>query len=505
MLRITTLFLAVGFMMTSTSLSAQKLLSSFPLKQAPLNDGLYFPYQDDQGCEHMLIYPDEHNLRVLYLDAEFQLLEDIRVWQETQWATGFQILSYIDQPEELLMMVQLSGFEDLNCLIYNKAERSLKRTELEIPLKFGALYSMPIVHEGGFLSLQIPRKGSEIVVHRTPDGHILQSDTFDVGLDRLKNFYELPQTNLLFPITAASGNSLFSNIATSKLYLYGPLLYLSIEDQKKKTTQLISINLDDKTQSTTEYRFPNPPNTIEAHSTTSLVYEDLILLASFEEGMGLALDVYELGFAEPSQHYDFPSNASMDDYFLEVEAERNDGESLRGTHDLHENLRKSLILSLEPTAEGDLWLIVGSIRQLSPEAQYALMMTTAITGAFLGVTLDPISLGNGIVTIAPNNGILSSADIILSISDRYGKFFYRVGSLRAQDLSFKPRVEIEAVQAQADESREMQTPYQKIGDFMVENRAYRPTSPSKIMFPYQNGIVMGFATRKRQMMLYYFE
>ncbi|MEL6589493.1 MAG: hypothetical protein AAFQ87_00655 [Bacteroidota bacterium] len=504
MLRIFTLCLSFSLFGSPSLLLSQELLSTIPLKRPPLDEGFYFPYQDENGAAHMILYPYRFSIRVLYLDADFQLIEDIRVNQEGDAFNGFKIVSYMDQPRSLILLVKIDGEDGYRSMIYDKRERSLKRTELEIPLKISSLYCRPFVHEGAFLSLQIPRRGSQVIAHRSYDGYTVQSDTFEIGIEDLKSQYELPETNLLFPITAETGNNLFSNIAKAKLYLYGPMLYLTVEDHKEGSTKLVSVHLDEKTVTSMLYMFPGAPSVDGPDEFNSLIYEDLILLASFEEEVGLRISIYELGFTESSQEYLFEDNQTMDAFFLESEAENNEGESLEGEFDLHSFMAKSLIISLEPTSEGDLWLIVGSLKQLSEGARYAIIFATEIAGALLGASLDPINL-TGNISFSPAGGAYMGGDLILAMADQYSKFIYRVGILKAQDLRLKPQAEIQAIVDRAEQTELPPTAFEKMIEFLAAKKGYDPNAASQVMFYYQAGIVKGYATRKQGLQLYYFE
>ncbi|MEM6343442.1 MAG: hypothetical protein AAF927_06160 [Bacteroidota bacterium] len=503
MCRITILCLSLILLGSTSFLSAQELLSSLPLKNPPNKDGLYFPYQNENGAEHMILYAYSFSLRVLYLDADFNLLEDVSVFQEDNSFKSFKIVSFIDQSDHLLLLVEMESESGFTGMVYDKAERSLKRTGLRIPTGYGSLYSNPSVHEGDFLILEIPLTGSEIMVHRSRDGYTLQTDRFQTGIKNLNGVFELPDSRLLFPITTETGNNFYSNLSLAKLYLYGPHLHLSVEDHQAGTMQLISIHLDEKTLREMQYQFGDSTATNPNGQYNSLLYEDLILLASYEAGMGLKLDVYEFGFAQASQRYKFAADLSMDPFFLASEAERTDGESLAERNDLHAFLPKSLILSLEPTSEGDLWLIIGSLKQMSEGARNAIIAMTEITTLIVGMAVDPISLSSNMF-VSPAAGVGMGSNMILNIAEQNSKFVYRVGVLRAQDLQLEPKSQIRVVLQEA-KLGEAETPAGKMSDFLMLDKEFRPKSGAQVMFSYQEGIVRGYVTRKKVLKLYYFE
>ncbi|MEM6343444.1 MAG: hypothetical protein AAF927_06170 [Bacteroidota bacterium] len=502
MLRILTLFLFIGLSVSSTYLSAQALLSSIPHKKPTAPNGFYFPYQDENGAEHILLFPGRFDLRVLYLDADFQLLEEARVIPEDKQVREFKVLNFKDQPRSLILMVSYDEGREFASMIYDKRERSLKNTEVSIPIRFGDLVSSPIIYQDCFLSIMMPREDGQIVLHRSCNGYEMQSDTILLGIERFKDQFKLPETNRLYPISRTSGNDLFSNLAEAKLYLYGSKLYVSIEDIEAGEVQLFSINLADNRLTRMSYPFPRSAERQNLLQGTSLIYEDLILLASLAEGKGLMVDIYECGFAERLQSHHFVDDSAMDSFFTEAVLERNNGERREGEDELHDYLPKSIVCSLEPTAEGDLWFIVGSVRQFSPEMRYVMLATSLITEVYFGGFSSGISYGSGL-SFATADGIMSSVDLLTILANRYEKFVYRVGALNAQDLTLQSRTEIDAIVEEAKMYEGKLTPFQRAEAFLLQNEDYFEGSPAQIMFPYKEGLVRGFGTRK-QLYLYYF-
>ncbi len=492
------------FCFAGSSLYAQTLLSSFPVEKPPAKEGYYFPYEDENGCAQILLFPTRFDLRVLYLDKDLNLLDDVKVLQEKGDLKAFEIVGFINQKRSLILIVQYAGQYRYSSIIYDKRARTMKKTELNMPLRSSSLRAAPVYIDGAFTSIQIHRRDSEVVVYRTRDGYELESDTFSVPVDDLHTDMESPDTDLLFMITAETGNSLFSNIPKNKIYLYGNTLHFSLEERKEGLVKHISIDLAAKSQQYTEYQLPRYNQEEAILKANSLVFEDLILLAAYQKE-GLMLEIHELGEGGLMQAYDFPTDLEMDSYFLAANTERNNGTKLEDKRLLHPFLKKSLLLSVEPTAEGDLWLIVGSVPQMSPAAQTALYLSVSVAAAFLGASIDP-NIGN-IVSIDPAGAIESGGFLLLDLSDRYGKFVYRVGSINAADLSLKSQVELGIDETEVpEESAVPLSPYDKMLEYLYnEEKTYRETANMQVLFPYRDGIVKGYATRKKEFRMYYFE
>lgn len=287
------------------------------------------------------------------------------------------------------------------------------------------------------------------------------------------------------------------------MYLYGEKVHFSFENRKQGVVKHVSIDLITKAQKLTDYQLPR--YTEEAIiKANCLVYEDLILIAAYQKN-GLKIEIHELGEAGINQAYEFPTDAEMDDYFLTANAERNNGTKLPDKRLLHPYLKKSLLISVEPTAEGDLWLIVGAVPQMSPAAQTALFLSVSVAAAFLGAAIDP-NLGNW-VTIDPVGAIESSGNMMIYMADRYKKFVYRVGAINAADLSLKYQADlgIEEPQANSEEVELLLSPYDKMLVFLKANKEFKENSASQIIFQYRDGIVKGFTTNDKEFKLYYFE
>ncbi|MEL7531848.1 MAG: hypothetical protein AAFN10_11095, partial [Bacteroidota bacterium] len=325
--------------------------------------------------------------------------------------------------------------------------------------------------------------------------------TFELDYDYLYGKFNKGESEEMYVITAESGNSLFSNLVKNKIYLYGSQLHFSLEEHKEGIVTHIGIDLETKVPQITTYPLPRYHDEAILQAS-SIVYEDLILLGAYQNE-GLKLEIHELGGAGLSQAYDFAVDAEMDAYFLTTNAERNDGTQLTDKKLLHPYLKRSLILSVEPTAEGDLWLIVGSVPQMSPAAQSALYFSVTIAAAFMGAAIDP-NLGAN-VGIDPTSAIESGGYFLLDISARYGKFLYRVGAINASDLSLKMKTDLGVDESQATQELSLpETTYDKMLAFLAESKDYRETAAAQIVFRYRNGLVKGFA-RKKEFHLYYFE
>lgn len=494
----------VSFWLLCTTLTAQTLINSFPILKAPFQGGYHFPYQDENGSAHMLLYQIRYDLRVLYLDQDLNLVKDARVEQEAEFKRFFEIVGFIDQAQSLIIIAQFEREKHYAALIYDKQEHTLKRTGLEIPLRNSSLRSPGLYVDDAFASVQIHRKSSELVVYRTRDGYELESDTFLIAVDNLYGKMEVPETKNLFVITSESGNSLFSNIPENKMYLYGEKVHLTLEDIDEGFVTHFSIDLNTREQRITNYQLPRYTKGEAIIKTNCLIYEDLILLAAYQKE-GLKLEIHEFGEAGLTQAYEFPTDAEMDDYFLMANAERKNGVKMEDKELLHSYLSKSLLISVEPTAEGDLWLVVGSIPQMSQAAQTALFLSVTVAAAFLGSAIDP-NVGNWI-SFDPVGAIESGGYMLINMADRYGKFVYRVGAINAGDLSLKYKADlgVDESEASANESELPLTAYDKMLVFLDENKEYRKNAASQIIFPYRDGIVKGFTTPTKEFKLYYFE
>ncbi|MFK7923859.1 MAG: hypothetical protein AB8H47_18005 [Bacteroidia bacterium] len=483
----------------------QVSFTDVPFKKPPSKQGYMFPHEDERGCKFMLLYPTRFDFRLLYLDQDLQLLEEKRASLSSS-LYEVDLLHFINRPRTLLIYVDYPFDGGYTTLALDKRTGQLTNTGLNIPEGDDVIGLQHIIQEDVLTVFQLEANSSNIRVYQSLDGYSYQADTMQLPVDNLHKRMRKGERYEIPIITREGGNSLLTNYLPERFYKYGSALSLVVDDPDLGFAQRFDFDLENDRLETDTIYYPRFSEETPLEQANSLLFEDLFVVSSIQEE-GLKLAIYEFGQAEPIQEYAYAAADELAPHFFEIEAERTDGREATPNKDLFKYLNKSLIVSLEPNGQGDLWLMVGAYPHVSQGTQdllmFGIMMSSMMMG--VGVGLQPTGI-NGL-SFDPAAALGSTGDIISYSISRYNKFVYRVGLLQAKDLQLAEIEKIvipEATVEETSSAKAEEDAYQQILSYMKNNSEYKSDLRAQIIFPYKDGLVLGYAF-KRQLKLIYFE
>lgn len=484
----------------------QAYFTTIPFKKPPFKQGQMFPHEDERGCKFLLVFHTQLEFRLLYLDEKLQLIEEKTLTPEIKSVFGFDIIHFINRPRTLMVYVHYPGEGFFTVFALDKRKGILTDTGLSIPQKEDVVGLNYIIQEDVFTVLQLEINSSNIRVYRSLDGYSYEADTMRLPIENLQKRLRKRASNDIPIITEEGGNSLLTNYMAERFYTLGSDLSFVFDDPDLGFAQRFDFDLANNRFETDTIYYPRFNEDMPLLQANSLLYEDLFVVSSIQEE-GVKLAIYEFGKAEPTHEYAFATADELAPYFFEVEAERTDGEAVELQKDLFAYLQKSLIVSLEPDEHGDLWLMLGAYPHVSQGTQDLLVVGFMITTVVLGVTVGLQPTGISGLAIDPVGLVESTGNIINYSISRYNKFVYRVGLLQAQDLQLAEVNQITIPEATTEEEfvqMENEDAYEQMLRFAEKSGEYKPSSRSQIVFPYKNGLVLGYAKFK-ELKLFYFE
>lgn len=464
-----------------------------------------FPHEDERGCKFILLYPTRFDFRVLYLDQDLNLLEEKRANQSTSDLHDFKILDFINRPRTLSIYVRYANEQGFTVLALDKRTGELANTGLEIPEKSDVISLQAMMREEIFTVIQVEKNSSNLRIYESVDGYSYQVKNISLPIDNLHKRLRKGNGKDVPLITREGGNSLLTNYFPERFYAYGSSLSLVVDDADLGFAQRIDLDIENELYTVDSIKYPLINAEGPMVQVNSLLFEDLFVTCS-KQAEGLSLAIYEFGKAEPTNTYHFESEETLAPYFFEIEAERENGQKIEVKDGLFEYLESSLIVSLEPNGNGDLWLMMGAYPHVSQNTQELIEVGFMVTSFVLGVGAGIQPTGINGVSFDPAMAVQSTGDIVSYSLSRYNKFVYRVGLLQANNLAMAAIEEINIPEpmTESDTATVPQYGWQKMEAFMTESEEYEADLAAQIIFPYKNGWVLGFG-KKKTMYLHYFE